>query len=95
MSSSKPVGETGSAMQLSYLGIAVGIMVTGTIYPLMMMDSSGAVDHRLVMTLLWAMSVGFVRGVGFIPHTAIWRRVFSGWTCIGSLILAAVFKFLQ
>jgi len=95
MNSSKQAGEADSKMQLGYLGIAVTIMVAGTIYPLMMMSPGGTVDHRLVMTLLWAMSAGFVRGVGFIPHALIWRWVFSGWTCIASLILAVAFKFLQ
>ena len=95
MNASKRVSEADSKMQLGYLGIAVTIMVALTIYPLMMMNPSGAVDHWLVMTLLWAMCVGFVRGVGFVPHTLIWRWAFSGWTWIGSLILAVVFKFSQ
>jgi len=95
MNSPKLPGDAGSTMQLSYLGIAMVIMLTGTVYPLMMMNSSGAVDHRLVIALLWAMSAGFVRGIGFVPHTLIWRWAFSGWVCIASLILAAVFKFIQ
>jgi len=93
MDTSNPGNVVGSKMQPVYLGIAVALMLFGSVYPLMMLDGHGSVDHRLVMSLMLAMSSGFVLGVGFIPRTLVWRWLFSGWTCIGSLILAAAFKF--
>jgi predicted membrane protein len=44
------------------------------------------------MALFWAMSAGFVRGVGFVPRRWIWRAIFSGWACAAALLLATVLK---
>ena len=46
----------------------------------------------LAMALFWAMSAGFVRGVGFVPRLWVWRALFSGWSCAAALLLAAVLK---
>ncbi|NCP83115.1 MAG: hypothetical protein GW826_12580, partial [Rhodoferax sp.] len=35
------------------------------------------------------MSAGLVHGVGFKPTFVLWRWLFSGWACLGSLVLAA------
>ena len=43
-------------------------MVGGTLYPPLMADAAGRADHGLAMALFWAMSAGFVRGVGFVPR---------------------------
>jgi predicted membrane protein len=68
------------------------IMVVGTLYPPVMADAAGHADHRLAMALFWAMSAGFVRGVGFVPRLWVWRAIFSGWACAVALLLAAVLK---
>jgi predicted membrane protein len=47
------------------------------------------------MALFWAMSSGFVRGVGFVPRARVWRWLFSGWTCAAALALAAALKLLR
>ncbi len=93
MNSSQSSDDDGVEIQLPFLAVAIGIMLAGTIYPLIMVNSSGAVDHKLVMVLLWTMSSGLVRGVGFIPRAVIWRWLFSGWACFISLMLALMFKF--
>ncbi|MCL4772371.1 MAG: hypothetical protein KJZ98_00310 [Burkholderiaceae bacterium] len=67
-------------------------MVGGTAYPPLMADSAGQADHGLAMALFWAMSAGFVRGVGFVPRTAVWYWLFSGWACAAALVLAAALK---
>lgn len=72
--------------------VAVLIMVVGTLYPPLMADSAGKADHSLAMALFWAMSAGFIRGVGFVPKYWLWRWLFSGWSCMLGLLAAAYFK---
>ncbi|MEP7297468.1 MAG: cyd operon YbgE family protein [Burkholderiales bacterium] len=68
------------------------IMVGGTVYPLTMANAEGRADHALAALLFWAMSAGFVRGVGFVPRTLVWRWLFSGWACSAALAMAAAVK---
>ena len=79
-------------IQWPSLAVALLIMVGGTLYPPVMADAAGKADHNLAMALFWAMSAGFVRGVGFVPRRWIWRALFSGWACAAALLLAAVLK---
>lgn len=74
------------------LAVALLIMVGGTLYPPLMADAAGQADHRLALALFWAMSAGFVRGVGFVPRLWPWRVLFSGWACAAALLLAAALK---
>jgi hypothetical protein len=43
----------------------------------------------------WAMSAGFVRGVGFVPRAAAWRWLFSAWACALALVLAGAARLMQ
>ena len=70
-------------------------MVAGTLYPPLMTDSAGRADHGLAMLLFWAMSAGFVRGVGFVARAAIGRWLFSGTACAVALVLAGVVKVMR
>ncbi len=70
-------------------------MLGGTLYPPIMTDAAGHADHRLAFALFWAMSAGFVRGVGFIPRHGLWRGMLSGWACVTSLLAAAALKLMQ
>jgi predicted membrane protein len=79
-------------VQWPSLAVALLIMVGGTLYPPLMADAAGKADHNLAMALFWAMSAGFVRGVGFIPRLWVWRLLFSGWACLAALLLAALLK---
>jgi len=79
-------------MHLPCLAVACLIMVGGTLYPPLMTDAAGQADHGLAVALLWAMSAGFVRGVGFVPARWLWRLLFSGGSCAAALALAAVLK---
>ncbi|MGL4187505.1 MAG: cyd operon YbgE family protein [Sphaerotilus sulfidivorans] len=83
---------TPSRIQWPSLTVALLIMVGGTLYPPLMADAAGKADHDLAMALFWAMSAGFVRGVGFVPRRRIWRVIFSGWACAGALLLASMLK---
>jgi predicted membrane protein len=82
-------------MHLPSLGVALAIMAGGTLYPPLMADAAGHADHALATALLWAMSAGFVRGVGFVPRAALWRRLFSGWASAGALAAAVALKCLH
>ena len=75
-----------------FAGLA--IMVGGTAYPLLMTRASGQADHGLAMLLFWAMSAGFVRGVGFVPRARAWRWLFSGTACALALLMAALLRWL-
>jgi len=73
---------------LPSLAVGLVIMVGGTLYPLLMADATGRADQRLATLLFWAMSAGFIRGVGFVPRAVVWRWLFSGWACALALGLA-------
>ena len=66
------------------------LMLAGTAYPLVFARADGRADHGLALLLFWAMSAGFVRGVGFIPRHRAWQVLFSGWACLAALALAAL-----
>lgn len=57
--------------------IAIAILVVMTILPGIATDLAGRADHPLAVLLFAAMSAGFVRGVGFIPHNRVLRLMFS------------------
>jgi predicted membrane protein len=78
-----------AAVHLPSLLVAIAIMLGGSIYPLLFVRADGSADHALALALFWAMSAGFVRGVGFMPRARIWRLFFSGWSCLTGLLLAA------
>ena len=75
-------------LRLPSLAAALAVMVAGTLYPPLMARPDGAADHTLAMLLFWAMSAGFVHGVGFVPRRAAWRWIFSGWAVLAALALA-------
>ncbi len=77
-------------IHLPSLLVGLAIMVGGTLYPLLMTDRAGRADHALATALFWAMSAGFVRGVGFVPRATAWRWLFSGRACAAALAVAAL-----
>lgn len=72
------------------LAAGLALMLAGTAYPLVFSRTDGRADHGLAMLLFWAMSAGFVRGVGFIPRHVVWRLLFSEWACLAALGMAAM-----
>ncbi|MFC0132540.1 hypothetical protein CR105_18625 [Massilia eurypsychrophila] len=88
-----PSTPAASRIHAPSLTVAVAIMLACTLYPPMLADLGGNVDHGLVTALLVAMSTGFVRGVGFIPRAPVWRWLFSGWTCLAALVLSGALRF--
>lgn len=86
----EPGGPPAVRMHWPSLMVGLAIMLGGTVYPLWMANSSGQADHLLATLLFWAMSAGFVRGVGFVPRARALRWLFSGWACLVALALAAL-----
>lgn len=92
MTTSLDSQSTPPGAHLPSLAVGLAIMIGGTLYPPLMARSTGGADHMLATLLFWAMSAGFVRGVGFVPrHTAL-RWLFSGWACAAALIAAVSWR---
>lgn len=83
---------TPPAMHLPSLAAGLLIMMAGTLYPPLMVNAAGKADHGLALLLFWAMSAGFVRGVGFVPGARMSRWLFSGWACVVALAAAAAVR---
>jgi predicted membrane protein len=84
-----------SRIHVPSLAIAIVIMLVATLYPPLMVDATGKVDHGLMTALFYAMSAGFVRGVGFVPQALAWRWLFSSWACLAALAVALWIKWLS
>jgi predicted membrane protein len=82
----------GAAIHLPCLLTAIVIMLAGSIYPLLFAGADGKASHGLAMAMFWAMSAGFVRGVGFVPRARLWRLLFSGSACLVGLVLAGALR---
>lgn len=87
-----PAAPPPSLAHVPSLSVALTIMLAGTLYPPLMADAQGRADHGLAMALFWAMSAGFVRGVGFVPRAWPWRWLLGGWACTAGTLLAAALK---
>jgi predicted membrane protein len=90
-----PAPPAPSRIHLPSLAVAILIMLVATLYPPLMVNATGKVDHGLMTALFFAMSAGFVRGVGFVPQACAWRWLFSSWSCMAALTLALSIKFLS
>lgn len=85
---------TSAGIHLPSLAAGLAIMVVGTVYPPLMAKTAGGADHVLATLLLWAMSAGLVRGVGFVPRHAALRWIFSGWACSAASIAAIAWRLM-
>ncbi|MDE2029677.1 MAG: cyd operon YbgE family protein [Alphaproteobacteria bacterium] len=71
------------------------IVAAVTAYPPAFTDAQGKVDHGFLTILMWSVTAGLVRGVGFIPRNKILRMCFSAPACYAALALAAALKFYR
>lgn len=78
----------GPGIAWSPLLLAIAITLGITANPRLLADGAGSADHWAAMALFWAMSAGFVRGVGFVPRLTGLRWLLSGWACIAGIALA-------
>lgn len=71
--------------------LAVALAGLILVYPGVIAESVSEVRHGLFSLLMWGMAIGFVHGVGFVPHATVWRVLFNpvlGWPLmIGGLAL--------
>lgn len=88
--SSEGKNTAGSSPGLAFLPLTIAIAITLvlTIYPLVLSKADGKADHLAATMLFWAMSAGFVRGVGFVPKNRILRVLLSSAACILTLALS-------
>ena len=69
--------------------LAFVIMIGATLYPPLLIGPNGRADHVLALCVIWAMSAGFIRGVGFVPRYPALRWLFSLWA-IGTALLVGL-----
>lgn len=82
-------------ISLPSLGVGLALLIGLTLRPDLVVDARSRVDHLLALLLFWAMSTGFVRGVGFIPYNRPGRWALSQGACLLALALALVRTALQ
>ena len=82
-----PVPDHGHASGLAFLPltVAIALMLALTFVPMLLTRPDGSVHHGATILLAWAMSAGFVRGVGFVPRHPVLRRLFSTAACMVSM----------
>ncbi|HVO05201.1 MAG TPA: cyd operon YbgE family protein [Burkholderiaceae bacterium] len=79
-----------SAPGIALLPLLAGIAITLllTVYPQIVVSGTGRVHHGAALSLAWAMSAGFVRGVGFVPQHRALQWLLSGTACGVALALS-------
>lgn len=73
--------EGHSQIALLPLVIALSICLFVSIFPQLLVQK-GIANHGAASLLFWAMSAGFIRGVGFIPKHLLPRLLFSTYACL-------------
>lgn len=68
---------------------ALLLLAVMTVHPALATHADGRPDMPAALLLFWAMSAGFVRGVGFVPRHVLPRLLLSGMACAVALLLAA------
>lgn len=82
----QPVARPGISLLPLLTGLALMLLMTAL--PAVATDNQGQADHPAALLVFWAMSAGFVRGVGFIPRNIAARLFLSGLACAFALLLA-------
>lgn len=71
--------------------LGVGLMLGISLQPQWLTTAAGVADHPAAMLLMWAMSAGLVRGVGFAPRHWLPRSLFSA-PAMWLALLAALWR---
>lgn len=82
--------RSGSGLAWLPLSLAVALMLVLTAYPRLLIGAGGSADHVAALFAMLAISAGFVRGVGFVPHHAVARWLFSMPACLLGFALMTV-----
>ncbi len=94
MPTAEHTAETPAQIALLPLLLAIAICVVISILPQLLVQH-GIANHGAASLLFWAMSAGFIRGVGFIPRQRILRALFSTYACLFGIIAAAALMLLH
>lgn len=73
------------------LALGVGLMLGISLQPQWLTNAEGLADHTAAMLLMWAMSAGLVRGVGFVPQHWL-PRWLLGLPAMALALLAALWR---
>jgi predicted membrane protein len=76
-SPASPPPPHGGGWSIPALFIGVAVTLVMTVYPFAAAKTGGAPDMLAASLLFWAMSAGFVRGLGFIPRLLVLRWLLS------------------
>ncbi|UDM16602.1 cyd operon YbgE family protein [Vogesella sp. XCS3] len=71
--------------------LGVGLMLGISLQPQWLTTQEGLADHPAAMLLMWAMSAGLVRGVGFVPQHWLPRGLL-GLPAMWLALLAALWR---
>jgi predicted membrane protein len=85
--------EGHSQIALLPLVIALSICLFVSILPQLLVQE-GIANHGAASLLFWAMSAGFIRGVGFIPKHIVPRLLFSTYACLIGVLGAGLLMLL-
>jgi len=91
---SEQPAEARAQIALLPLLLAIAICIGISILPQLLVQH-GIANHGAASLLFWAMSAGFIRGVGFIPQQRVLRAVFSTYACLFGIIAAAALMLLH
>lgn len=80
----------GSAISWGALLLACGLVLGLTIYPRILIAEDGKAMRDVLWLLMWAMSAGLVRGVGYIPKIKPLRWFLSAPAAYLAFLCAAV-----
>jgi len=86
--------ESRAKIALLPLLLAIAICVVISVLPQLLVQHSIA-NHGAASLLFWAMSAGFIRGVGFIPEQRVLRGLFSTYACLLGIVGAAALMLMH
>jgi predicted membrane protein len=72
-----PPPPTSGGWNTPALVIGIAIMLVLSFYPRALAKPDGTPDMLAAAFLFWAMSAGFVRGLGFVPRLLVLRLLLS------------------
>ncbi|HEY0721703.1 MAG TPA: cyd operon YbgE family protein [Gammaproteobacteria bacterium] len=72
--------------------LASALSIVLLIFPLTIAAAVDEIDHTMLSLLMWGCAIGFIHGVGFVPHLPHWRLLLHpvlGWLLMvpGTLLL--------
>lgn len=87
---SRALERTAPQTRSNPLALLVALVITFgvTVYPQALAAADGSADHGAAMLMFWAMSAGYVSGVGYRPVYLPFRLLFSATACILAVALA-------